>query len=160
MVGAVKHAKKALELGADLICGQGGEGGGHTGDVPTTLLIPELVELCRQYKSPLTGQPVQVIAAGGIYNGKSLAAMLSYGATGVWVGTRFICAEEAGASRKHQEAVITAGDKDSIRTIIFVSVSQARSGPLLRDIPSDRSTSSRPQDALHYGLGGEQAGRD
>jgi len=119
MVGAVKHAKKALDLGVDLICGQGGEGGGHTGDVPTTLLIPELVELCRKYKSPLTGQPVQVIAAGGIYNGKSLAAMLSYGATGVWVGTRFICAEEAGASRKHQEAVITAGDKDTIRTIIF-----------------------------------------
>lgn len=143
MVGAVKHAKKALDLGVDLICGQvslsryirrsradnilvqGGEGGGHTGDVPTTLLIPELVELCRQYKSPLTGGPVQVIAAGGVYNGKSLAAMLSYGATGVWVGTRFICAEEAGASRKHQEAVISADDKDTIRTIIFVSGSAA-----------------------------------
>ena len=67
MVGAPKHAIKACELGVDLICGQGGEGGGHTGDIPTSLLIPELVSVCKKYKSPLTGKPVQVIAAGGIY---------------------------------------------------------------------------------------------
>lgn len=60
-----------------------------------------------------------VVAAGGIYNGKGLAAALAYGASGVWVGTRFICAEEAGASRAHQEAVITADHNDTIRTIIF-----------------------------------------
>lgn len=60
MVGAPKHAVKACELGVDLICGQGGEGGGHTGEIPTTLLIPELVAVCKKYKSPLTGEPVQV----------------------------------------------------------------------------------------------------
>jgi len=67
----------------------------------------------------LTGKPVQVVAAGGIYNGKSLASALMYGATGVWVGTRFICAEEAGASPGHQKAVVSAGFEDTIRTIIF-----------------------------------------
>lgn len=48
-------------------------------------------------------------SSGGVHRGSSLAAALSYGATGVWVGTRFICAEEAGASKKHQEAVMKAG---------------------------------------------------
>merc|ERR1712063_251111 len=56
---------------------------------------------------------------GGIFNGQSLAAMLTFGATGVWVGTRFILSEEAGAPKAHQEAVKTAGWDDNIRTIIF-----------------------------------------
>lgn len=64
MVGAPKHAVKACELGVDLICAQAGEGGGHTGSIPFSLLIPEVVDICRKYKSPLTGGPVQVIAAG------------------------------------------------------------------------------------------------
>lgn len=51
--------------GVDLICAQGGEGGGHTGDVPTSVLIPKAVDACKGHKSPLTGQPVYVIAAGG-----------------------------------------------------------------------------------------------
>lgn len=55
--------------------------------MPEQVLIPECVELARQRIAPLTGQPVQVVAAGGMYNGKSLAAALAYGATGVWVGT-------------------------------------------------------------------------
>jgi NAD(P)H-dependent flavin oxidoreductase YrpB (nitropropane dioxygenase family) len=75
MVGAPKHVAKALEAGVDLICAQGGEGGGHTGDVPSTVLIPTVVDLCRGKKSPLTGKPIQVIAAGGIYNGRGLAAV-------------------------------------------------------------------------------------
>lgn len=119
MVGAPKHAIKACELGVDLICAQAGEGGGHTGSIPFSLLIPEVVDICRKYTSPITKKPVQVIAAGGVYRGSSLAAALSYGATGVWVGTRFICAEEAGASKKHQEAVMNAGFDDTIRTIIY-----------------------------------------
>lgn len=64
MVGAPKHAVKACELGVDLICAQAGEGGGHTGSIPFSLLIPEVVDVCRKYTSPLTGKPVQVIAAG------------------------------------------------------------------------------------------------
>lgn len=119
MVGHPKHAKKCLELGVDIICGQGGEGGGHTGDVPTTVLIPALVEAVKGHKSPLTGLPVQVVAAGGIHNGQLLAAALMMGASAVWVGTRFVLSEEAGASKAHKEAVRTAGFTDTIRTLIF-----------------------------------------
>ena len=108
MVGHPKHVKKCLELGVDIICAQGGEGGGHTGDVPTTVLIPAVVEACKGHKSPLTGLPVQVIAAGGIHNGQLLAAALMMGANAVWVGTRFVLSEEAGASKLHKEAVATA----------------------------------------------------
>ncbi|KAI5776372.1 2-nitropropane dioxygenase [Geopyxis carbonaria] len=119
MIGHPKHVAKCLAAGVDIICAQGGEGGGHTGDVPTSILIPTVVELCKGKTSPLTGNPVQVVAAGGIYNGKSLAAALMLGASAVWVGTRFILADEAGAPKAHQEAVRTTGFDDTIRTIIF-----------------------------------------
>ncbi|KAL8788053.1 MAG: hypothetical protein Q9195_007467 [Heterodermia aff. obscurata] len=119
MIGHPKHVPKCLSIGADLICAQGGEGGGHTGDVPTTILIPTVAQLCRGKKSPLTGQDVQVVAAGGLFNGQSLAAALMLGASAVWIGTRFVLSEEAGAPRAHQEAVRTAGFDDNVRTIIF-----------------------------------------
>lgn len=119
MVGHPKHVKRCLDLGCDIICAQGGEGGGHTGDVPTTVLIPAVVDICKRHISPATGKPVPVIAAGGIHNGKLLAAALMMGASAVWVGTRFILTEEAGASEAHKEAVKTAGFDDNIRTIIF-----------------------------------------
>jgi NAD(P)H-dependent flavin oxidoreductase YrpB (nitropropane dioxygenase family) len=119
MIGHVKHVKKCIDLGVDIICAQGGEGGGHTGDIPTTVLIPACVEICNKAKSPLTGGPVQVIAAGGIHNGQLLAASLMMGAGAVWVGTRFILTDEAGAPKAHKEAVRTSGHDDNIRTIIF-----------------------------------------
>ncbi|KAK4130218.1 NPD-domain-containing protein [Trichocladium antarcticum] len=119
MIGHPKHVKKCLALGVDIICAQGGEGGGHTGDVPTTVLIPAVVDACKGHKSPLTGRPVQVIAAGGIHNGQLLAASLMMGASAVWVGTRFVLCEEAGAPESHKEAVRTAGFDDTVRTLIF-----------------------------------------
>ncbi|KAI5307300.1 hypothetical protein KEM56_000584 [Ascosphaera pollenicola] len=119
MIGHPKHVKKCLALGVDLICAQGGEGGGHTGHVPTSVLIPAVVKACQGHASPLTGKPVQVIAAGGVYSGETVASALMLGASAVWVGTRFILAEEAGAPKEHQEAVQTAGFDDSVRTIIF-----------------------------------------
>jgi NAD(P)H-dependent flavin oxidoreductase YrpB (nitropropane dioxygenase family) len=119
MIGHPKHVQKCLDAGADIICAQGGEGGGHTGDVPTTILIPTGAQMCKGKKSSLTGQEVQVIAAGGLFNGQSLAAALMLGATAVWIGTRFILSDEAGAPKAHQEAVRTAGFDDDIRTIIF-----------------------------------------
>jgi NAD(P)H-dependent flavin oxidoreductase YrpB (nitropropane dioxygenase family) len=67
----------------------------------------------------MNGEAVMVVAAGGIYNGQSLAAMLMLGAAGVWVGTRFILSDEAGAPKAHQEAVRTSGFDDNVRTIIF-----------------------------------------
>src|SRR2546423_1233490 len=74
MIGHPKHVAKCVERGADLICAQGGEGGGHTGDVPTSILIPTVVDLVKGHKSPMTGEEIQVVAAGGLYNGQSVAA--------------------------------------------------------------------------------------
>ncbi|KAL4875275.1 2-nitropropane dioxygenase [Aspergillus karnatakaensis] len=119
MIGHPKHALKAVEVGADLICAQGGEGGGHTGDIPTIVLIPAVFELLKGKISPFTKQNVALVAAGGIYNGQSLAAALMLGAGAVWVGTRFILSEESGASKVHQKALQEAGFDDIIRTTIF-----------------------------------------
>jgi NAD(P)H-dependent flavin oxidoreductase YrpB (nitropropane dioxygenase family) len=120
MVGHPKHAKKALDAGVDIVCAQGGEGGGHTGDIPNSILIPAVVDVARQYKPKmLKGQTALVVAAGGIYNGRSLAASLMQGAAGVWVGTRFVAATEAGCSQAHKEAVVSAGFEDTVRTLVI-----------------------------------------
>ena len=119
MIGAPKHVKKALDAGVDLICAQGGEGGGHTGDVSTALLIPAAVDACKGKTSPLTGGPVYVIAAGGIYDGRGLAMAIAYGAVGVWVGTRFVASKEAGAPPRHQKGVLEAGYHDTLRSVIY-----------------------------------------
>ncbi|BBZ30542.1 2-nitropropane dioxygenase [Mycolicibacterium madagascariense] len=79
-VGAAKHAKKVAGWGADAVIVQGGEGGGHTGPVATTLLLP----------SVLDAVDIPVVAAGGFFDGRGLAAALSYGAAGVAMGTRFL----------------------------------------------------------------------
>ncbi|BFZ56510.1 hypothetical protein PYCC9005_003557 [Savitreella phatthalungensis] len=134
MIGHPKHVKKALAAGVDLICAQGGEGGGHTGDVPTSILLPAVVELCKNAKSPLTGEKVHVVAAGAMYRGTSLAAALAYGCEAVWVGTRFVAAKEAGAPKGHQDAVVTADYTDTIRTIIFTGrPMRVRKNPYIMD---------------------------
>jgi NAD(P)H-dependent flavin oxidoreductase YrpB (nitropropane dioxygenase family) len=119
MVGHPKHATKAMEAGVDLICAQGGEGGGHTGEIATSILIPKVVDTVKGHKSPLTGEPIYVVGAGGVFDGRGLAMVLSLGAEAAWVGTRFVCASEAGASPLHQQAIVKAGLEDTIRTIIF-----------------------------------------
>ncbi|KAJ3227719.1 hypothetical protein HDU81_006515 [Chytriomyces hyalinus] len=119
MIGAPKHVPKAIEAGVDIICAQGGEGGGHTGDVATSILIPKVVDLCKGHKSKLHGGPIYVVAAGGIFDGRGLAMSMCMGASAVWVGTRFICATEAGAPKRHQEAVVGAGFHDTHRTLIY-----------------------------------------
>jgi NAD(P)H-dependent flavin oxidoreductase YrpB (nitropropane dioxygenase family) len=140
MIGHPKHVKKCLDLGVDIITAQGGEGGGHTGDVPTTILIPTVSKLVQGHKSPMTGAPVQVCAAGGLFNGQSLAAALMLGASGVWVGTRFILADEAGAPKAHQEAVRTSGFDDNIRTIIFTGRPlRVRSNPYIKNWEENRA---------------------
>lgn len=119
MVGHPKHVKKALDVGVDLICAQAGEGGGHTGDVPASILIPACVDAVKGYKSPMNGEPVYVIGAGAVYDGRSLAANLMWGAQAVWVGTRFVAAVEAGAPKIHKELVVKSGFEDNARTIIY-----------------------------------------
>ena len=69
MIGKPKHAVKALASGVDIICAQGGEAGGHTGDIATLVLVPQVVDYCRQYEKD-TGKRVLVTAAGGIYDGR------------------------------------------------------------------------------------------
>lgn len=140
MIGHPKHVQKCLDIGVDMICAQGGEGGGHTGDVPTTVLIPAVAQMCRGRKSPLTGSDVQVVAAGGLFNGQSLAAALMLGASAVWIGTRFVLCEEAGAPKAHQEAVRTAGFDDNVRTIIFTGRPlRVRNNPYIQNWETNRA---------------------
>uniref|UniRef100_D8PR59 Uncharacterized protein n=2 Tax=Schizophyllum commune (strain H4-8 / FGSC 9210) TaxID=578458 RepID=D8PR59_SCHCM len=119
MVGHPKHVKKALAVGVDLICAQAGEGGGHTGDVPASILIPACVDAVRGHTSPMTGEPVYVVGAGAVYDGRSLAANLMWGAHAVWVGTRFVACVEASAPRLHKDFVVKSGFDDSARTTIY-----------------------------------------
>jgi len=104
--GAVKHAVKAEQAGCDAVICQGGEGGGHTGLVGTLPLVAQAVEAVK----------IPVVAAGGIYDGRGLAAALALGAQGVWMGTRFIASAEAHAGQPYQQAVVDAVDEDTIRT--------------------------------------------
>jgi NAD(P)H-dependent flavin oxidoreductase YrpB (nitropropane dioxygenase family) len=84
-IGAPKHARKVAGWGADAVMIQGGEGGGHTGNVPTTLLLPTVLDAVE----------IPVIAAGGFFDGRGLAAALSYGAAGVGMGTRFLLTRDS-----------------------------------------------------------------
>jgi NAD(P)H-dependent flavin oxidoreductase YrpB (nitropropane dioxygenase family) len=86
-VGARRHAEKVAEWGVDAVIAQGGEGGGHTGTVPTSLLLPQVVEA--------VGDRVLVIGAGGFHSGRGLVAALAYGASGIAMGTRFLLSAES-----------------------------------------------------------------
>src|SRR2546423_9605114 len=84
-IGARRHAEKVVEWGADALIAQGMEGGGHTGQVPTSLLLPQVVDAV----------DVPVLAAGGFFDGRGLVAALAYGAAGVAMGTRFLLTKES-----------------------------------------------------------------
>jgi NAD(P)H-dependent flavin oxidoreductase YrpB (nitropropane dioxygenase family) len=86
-VGARRHAEKVLEMGVDAVIAQGGEGGGHTGTVPTSLLLPQVVDA--------VGASIPVLGAGGFHDGRGLVAALAYGADGVAMGTRFLLTAES-----------------------------------------------------------------
>ena len=84
-VGAARHAEKVASWGADAVVVQGGEGGGHTGPVPTTLLLPTVLDAV----------DIPVVAAGGFFDGRGLAAALAYGAAGIGMGTRFLLTKDS-----------------------------------------------------------------
>jgi NAD(P)H-dependent flavin oxidoreductase YrpB (nitropropane dioxygenase family) len=86
-VGRPRHAEKMLDAGADVLLAQGAEGGGHTGDVPTSLLLPAVLDV--------TQGRVPVLAAGGFFDGRGLAAAIAWGADGVAMGTRFLLTQES-----------------------------------------------------------------
>ncbi len=119
MVGAPNHVVKALDCGVDIICAQGGEGGGHTGNIGTMVLIPAVIDACRGRISPLTQKQVQVVASGGIYDGRTLASALCLGASAVWVGTRFVASVEASAPKAHKDAVLKTRHGETMKTLVF-----------------------------------------
>lgn len=114
-----RHPQKAVEIGIDCIIAQGGEAGGHTGDVPFSILIPRVVDLVRGARSRLTGAQIEIVAAGGLFDGRGLAAALVHGASAVWVGTRFVATHESGAPQAHKDAIVRARDDDIVKTTIF-----------------------------------------
>jgi NAD(P)H-dependent flavin oxidoreductase YrpB (nitropropane dioxygenase family) len=98
-IGAAKHARKVASWGADAVIVQGGEGGGHTGPVATTLLLP----------SVLDAVDIPVVAAGGFFDGRGLAAALSYGAAGVAMGTRFLLTSDSTVPDAVKQRYLEAG---------------------------------------------------
>jgi len=119
MAGSARHVLPSLDAGVDIVCAQGTEAGGHTGDVTTMILLPQVVRLCAGRKSELNGGPIHVVAAGGMYNGRTMAAAFALGAEAVWVGTRFVASEEATTTKLHKEMLVKASSEDTVRTVIF-----------------------------------------
>lgn len=105
-IGAARHAEKVASWGADAVIVQGGEGGGHTGEVATTLLLPSVLEAV----------DIPVIAAGGFYDGRGLAAALAYGAAGVAMGTRFLLTRESTVPDAVKRAYLERGLNDTVVT--------------------------------------------
>lgn len=105
-VGLPKHAVKVASWGADAVMIQGGEGGGHTGSVPTTLLLPTVLDAV----------DIPVIAAGGFFDGRGLAAALAYGAAGIGMGTRFLLTADSRVPDAVKQRYLEAGLDDTTVT--------------------------------------------
>jgi len=116
ITGNAKNARRMAESGVDLIVAQGYEGGGHTGRIGTMALLPQAID---------AAYPVPVLAAGGIGDGRGVAAALAMGCVGVWVGTRFLATHEGGALPVNKQKIIESTDEDT-------RVSKAYTGKTLR----------------------------
>jgi enoyl-[acyl-carrier protein] reductase II len=122
MCGKVDHARRAVDAGCDIVVAQGTEAGGHTGQVATMPLVPQVVDA--------VGDKVPVVAAGGIFDGRGLAAALALGADGVWIGTRFIATPEAHGVTGYKDALINTAEDGTV-------VSRAYSGKTMRVIRNE-----------------------
>jgi NAD(P)H-dependent flavin oxidoreductase YrpB (nitropropane dioxygenase family) len=109
MAADVEDAVRGAEAGADVIVAQGTEGGGHVGWMGLSVLLPLVVDAVA---------PVPVVAAGGIADGRGLAAALAYGADGVLLGTRFLATDESGLHPNHKAAIIHSDGHDTVLTEI------------------------------------------
>jgi nitronate monooxygenase len=116
ITGNAKNARRMAESGVDLIVAQGHEGGGHTGRIGTMALLPQAID---------AAAPVPVLAAGGIGDGRGVAAALAMGCIGVWVGTRFLATDEGGALDTNKQKIVQSTDEDT-------RVSTAYTGKTLR----------------------------
>jgi NAD(P)H-dependent flavin oxidoreductase YrpB (nitropropane dioxygenase family) len=108
-IGAKRHAEKVLEWGVDAVLVQGGEGGGHTGSVPTSVLLPQVVDA-------VAGR-VPVIAAGGFFDGRGLIAALAYGASGVAMGTRFLLTSDSSVPQTVKDYYLSRGVLDTVVSV-------------------------------------------
>jgi enoyl-[acyl-carrier protein] reductase II len=122
MCGKVAHAKHALDAGCDVVVAQGTEAGGHTGTVATMPLVPLIVDA--------VNGSIPVVAAGGIFDGRGLAAALALGADGVWIGTRFIATPEARAIPGFKDGIIATKEDGTV-------VSRAFSGKTMRVLKNE-----------------------
>ncbi len=116
MTGAVRHAQRQVAADVDIITAQGTEAGGHTGNISTFVLVPQIVDEV---------SPRPVLAAGGIGTGRHVAAALALGAQGVWVGTAFLVAEENNIPDAHKDQILGARS-DEFTTSKFSSGKQQR----------------------------------
>jgi NAD(P)H-dependent flavin oxidoreductase YrpB (nitropropane dioxygenase family) len=116
ITGNAKNARRMAESGIDLLVAQGYEGGGHTGRIGTMALLPQAID---------AATPVPVLAAGGIGDGRGLAAALAMGCVGVWVGTRFLATNEGGALPVNKKHIVDSTDEDT-------RVSKSYTGKTLR----------------------------
>ncbi|HET7531251.1 MAG TPA: nitronate monooxygenase [Mycobacteriales bacterium] len=105
-VGAKRHAEKVAAWGVDAVLVQGGEGGGHTGSVPTSLLLPQVVDTVE----------VPVVAAGGFFDGRGLVAALSYGAAGIAMGTRFLLTSDSPVPEAVKQHYLAKSVTDTVVT--------------------------------------------
>jgi len=124
MCGKVRHAVAAVEAGCDIVVAQGTEAGGHTGQIATLPLVAQVVEA-------VDGR-IPVVAAGGISDGRGLAAALALGADGVWVGTRFIATPEANTGVGFKDALLRSREDDTV-------ISKAFSGKTMRVVRNEMS---------------------
>jgi enoyl-[acyl-carrier protein] reductase II len=122
MCGKVRHAIAAAEAGCDLVIAQGTEAGGHTGTIATMPLVPQIVDA--------VGAQVPVVAAGGIFDGRGLAAALALGADGVWIGTRFIATPEARAVAGYKDALLRTAEDGTV-------ISRGFTGKTLRAVRNE-----------------------
>jgi enoyl-[acyl-carrier protein] reductase II len=106
MCGKVRHAEAAVASGCDFVVAQGTEGGGHTGTVATMALVPQVVDA--------VGDQVPVVAAGGLFDGRGLAASIALGADGVWMGTRFIATPEAHAPNAYKDTLTRIAEDETV----------------------------------------------
>jgi NAD(P)H-dependent flavin oxidoreductase YrpB (nitropropane dioxygenase family) len=110
ITGNIKNAKRMAEAGIDLLVAQGHEAGGHTGRIGTMALVPPCID---------AAYPVPVLAAGGIADGRGLAAALAMGCVGAWVGTRFLATTEGGAPEAIKQHILQATDEDTRVSTMF-----------------------------------------
>lgn len=111
LVGAKEHALRQAAAGVDIIVAQGGEAGGHCGEVATIVLIPEVVRALRG-----AGYHTPVLAAGGIMTGSQMAGMMAMGAAGAWTGSVWLATTEAETSETFREKMVAARSRDTVRS--------------------------------------------